>query len=40
MSTRWWIFPITGATLVLCALGYYKFGGWRAARMTRAATLR
>lgn len=36
----WWSFPITGATLALCALGYYKFGGWRAARMTPAVAAR
>jgi Na+-driven multidrug efflux pump len=32
----WWSFPVTGATLAGCAIVYYKYGSWRAARMTPA----
>jgi putative MATE family efflux protein len=32
----WWSFPLSGAALSACALAYYKFGGWRAARMVPA----
>lgn len=35
----WWSFPITGAALAVGALLYYKFGGWRTARMTPAAVV-
>jgi Na+-driven multidrug efflux pump len=35
----WWSFPLTGATLAACALLYYKFGGWRTARMAPAAVV-
>jgi putative MATE family efflux protein len=34
----WWSFPFTGAALAAGAFLYYKFGGWRAARMEPAAT--
>jgi hypothetical protein len=29
----WWSFPVSGAALAGCAYLYYKFGGWRSARM-------
>jgi putative MATE family efflux protein len=29
----WWSFPVSGAALAGCAFLYYRFGGWRAARM-------
>lgn len=29
----WWSFPISMAASVLMAFGYYRFGGWRKARM-------
>jgi len=32
----WWSFPLSGAALAACALSYYKFGGWRSARMAPA----
>jgi putative MATE family efflux protein len=35
----WWSFPLTGATLAACALLYYKFGGWRTARMAPASVV-
>jgi Na+-driven multidrug efflux pump len=36
----WWSFPVSGAALAGCAFIYYKFGGWRAARMTPAVLAR
>jgi putative MATE family efflux protein len=35
----WWSFPLTGAALAAFALIYYKFGGWRTARMAPAIAL-
>jgi len=32
----WWSFPLTAAALAAAALVYYKFGGWRTARMAPA----
>jgi putative MATE family efflux protein len=29
----WWSFPVSMAVSALMALGYYRFGGWRKARM-------
>ena len=29
----WWSFPVSMAASVLMAFGYYRFGGWRKARM-------
>jgi putative MATE family efflux protein len=36
----WWSFPLSGAALATCALAYYKFGGWRTARMVPAVFVR
>jgi putative MATE family efflux protein len=32
----WWSFPISSALTALLALLYYRFGGWRSARMSRS----
>ncbi len=29
----WWSFPVSSALSAVLAVIYYKFGGWRAARM-------
>ncbi len=29
----WWSFPISSALTVVLAILYYKYGGWRTARM-------
>jgi putative MATE family efflux protein len=31
----WWSFPISGLVAVVLSVLYYKYGGWRASRMTR-----
>jgi putative MATE family efflux protein len=31
----WWSFPISGLVAVVLSVLYYKYGGWRAYRMTR-----
>jgi putative MATE family efflux protein len=35
----WWSFPLSGAALSAFALIYYKFGGWRTARMAPAVPI-
>jgi putative MATE family efflux protein len=32
----WWSFPLASCVSALLAVSYYRFGGWRAARMTPA----
>jgi putative MATE family efflux protein len=34
----WWSFPISSVLSSLLAIGYYKFGGWRSARIVPAGT--
>lgn len=34
----WWSFPLTSAISALLAVLYYKFGGWRSARMAAPAS--
>jgi Na+-driven multidrug efflux pump len=29
----WWSFPLSSLTSVLMSVAYYRFGGWRKARM-------
>jgi Na+-driven multidrug efflux pump len=31
----WWSFPISSLVAVILSVLYYKYGGWRALRMTR-----
>jgi putative MATE family efflux protein len=33
----WWSFPVSMAASTLLALGYYRWGGWRSAKMGRRA---
>lgn len=35
-TSVWWAFPLSSAFASLLAVSYYKFGGWRAARMETA----
>jgi putative MATE family efflux protein len=34
----WWSFPISAAVAALLAVAYYRYGGWRTARLARPAS--